>query len=112
MKKYPIKKILYIKSNNKLLDEVTDIVEQPNIIVCKFDEKFLNIPKEILIITMQHHQKYFPTFDAKGKITNEFLVVANNKDMKGYIKLGNERVVDARLSDAQFFGKKINHKIC
>ena len=47
-----------VESNNKLLDEVTDIVEQPNIIVCKFDQKFLNIPKEILIITMQYHQKY------------------------------------------------------
>ena len=95
-----------IEPNNKLLDEVTDIVEQPNIIVCKFDQKFLNIPKEILIITMQHHQKYFPTFDKKDKITNEFLVVANNKDTKGYIKLGNERVVEARLSDAQFFWEK------
>ncbi|MDC3355585.1 glycine--tRNA ligase subunit beta, partial [Candidatus Pelagibacter sp.] len=96
------KKSFTIALNNKLLDEVTDIVEEPNIIVCKFDEKFLNIPKEILIITMQYHQKYFPTFDKKGKITNEFLVVANNKDTKGYIKLGNERVVEARLSDAQF----------
>ena len=95
-----------VESNNKLLDEVTDIVEQPNIIVCKFDQKFLNIPKEILIITMQYHQKYFPTFDKKGKITNEFLVVANNHDEKGYIKLGNERVVEARLSDAQFFWEK------
>ena len=95
-----------VEPNNKLLDEVTDIVEQPNIIVCKFDQKFLNIPKEILIITMQYHQKYFPTFDKIGKITNEFLVVANNHDEKGYIKLGNERVVEARLSDAQFFWEK------
>jgi len=95
-----------IEPNNKLLDEVTDIVEQPNVLVCKFDQKFLNIPKEILIITMQHHQKYFPTFDKKGKITNEFLVVANNNDEKGYIKVGNERVVEARLSDAQFFWEK------
>jgi glycyl-tRNA synthetase beta chain len=100
------KKNFIIETNNKLLNEVTDIVEQPNILVCKFDEKFLNIPKEILIITMQYHQKYFPTFDKKGKITNEFLVVANNKDREGYIKLGNERVVDARLSDAQFFWEK------
>ena len=95
-----------VEPNNKLLDEVTDIVEQPNVLVCKFDQKFLNIPKEILIITMQYHQKYFPTFDKKGKITNEFLVVANSKDEKGYIKLGNERVVEARLSDAQFFWEK------
>ena len=100
------KKNFTIESNNKLLSEVTDIVEQPNIIICKFDEKFLNIPKEILIITMQYHQKYFPTFDKKGKITNEFLVVANNKDIKGFIKAGNERVVEARLSDAQFFWEK------
>ena len=100
------KKGLTIESNNKLLNEIVDIVEQPNVIVCKFDENFLNIPKEILIITMQYHQKYFPTFDKKGKITNEFLVVANNKDTEGYIKLGNERVVEARLSDAQFFWEK------
>ena len=97
---------MIIAANKKLLDEVTDLVEQPNIIVCKFDEKFLDIPKEILIITMQYHQKYFPTFDKNGKITNEFLVVANNKDTLGFIKSGNERVVDARLSDAQFFWEK------
>jgi glycyl-tRNA synthetase beta chain len=100
------KKSFIIESNNKLLNEVADIVEQPNILICKFDEKFLNIPKEILIITMQYHQKYFPTFDKRGKITNEFLVVTNNKDTEGYIKLGNERVVEARLSDAQFFWEK------
>ena len=100
------KKSFTIESNNKLLNEIVDIVEQPNVIVCKFDEKYLDIPKEILIITMQYHQKYFPTFDKKGKITNEFLVVANNEDTEGYIKLGNERVVEARLSDAQFFWEK------
>jgi len=100
------KKSFTIEFNNKLLNEVVDIVEQPNILVCKFDEKFLKIPKEILIITMQHHQKYFPTFDKKGKITNEFLVAVNNRDIEGYIKLGNERVVEARLSDAQFFWEK------
>jgi glycyl-tRNA synthetase beta chain len=95
-----------IESNNKILSEVTDIVEQPYILICNFNEKFLSIPKEILIITMQSHQKYFPTFDKKGKVTNEFLVVANNKDRKGFIKEGNERVVEARLSDAQFFWEK------
>jgi len=100
------KKSFTIESNKKLINEVADLVEQPNILVCKFDEKFLNIPKEILIITMQYHQKYFPTFDKKGKITNEFLVVANNKDTEGFIKLGNERVVEARLSDANFFWEK------
>ena len=100
------RKNFLIEDNNKLLDEITGLVEQPNILVCKFDIKFLNIPKEILIITMQYHQKYFPTFDKKKNITNEFLVVANKKDKKGFIKLGNERVVEARLSDAQFFWEK------
>tara|TARA_Y100001970_G_scaffold181766_1_gene221194 strand:+ start:654 stop:2720 length:2067 start_codon:yes stop_codon:yes gene_type:complete len=106
LEKISKKKNFLVEFNEKLLDEVTNIVDKPNILICKFDEKFLNIPKEILIITMQHHQKYFPTFDKKGKITNEFLVVANQKDKYGYIKLGNERVVDARLSDAKFFWEK------
>ncbi len=55
---------------------------------------------------MQHHQKYFPLFDGKGKLTNSFLLVANMEDKKGYIKEGNQRVIEARLSDARFFGKK------
>ena len=100
------KKNLEIQINDKLLDEVTNIVESPKILNCKFDQKFLKIPKEILIITMQHHQKYFPTFDKKNNLTNNFLVVANMKDQKGFIKLGNERVVEARLNDAQFFWQK------
>jgi glycyl-tRNA synthetase beta chain len=100
------KKNIKIENYHKLLDEVVDLTDQPNVISCEFDKKFLNIPKEILIITMQHHQKYFPTFDIKGNITNEFLVVTNKKDIKGLIKLGNERVVEARLSDAEFFWQK------
>ena len=100
------KKNIKIESNPKLLNEIVDLTDQPNVILCEFDRKFLNIPKEILTITMQHHQKYFPTFDKKGNITNEFLVVTNKKDTKGFIKLGNERVVDARLSDAEFFWQK------
>ena len=100
------KKNIKIENNPKLIDEVVDLTDQPNVILCEFDRKFLNIPKEILIITMQHHQKYFPTFDKKGNITNEFLVVTNKKDINGLIKLGNERVVEARLNDAEFFWKK------
>ena len=100
------KKNIKIENNSKLLDEVVDLTDQPNVIICEFDRKFLNIPKEILIITMQHHQKYFPTFDQKGNITNEFLVITNKQDKKGFIKLGNERVVEARLSDAEFFWEK------
>jgi len=104
------KKNIKIEKNPKLLDEVVDLTDQPNVIICEFDRKFLNIPKEILIITMQHHQKYFPTFDKKGNITNEFLVVTNKQDKKGLIKLGNERVVEARLSDAEFFWQKDKSK--
>jgi glycyl-tRNA synthetase beta chain len=100
------RKNLTIEISDKLLNEVTDLVNKPNILACKFDDKFLQIPKEILITTMQFHQKYFHTFDNKGNITNNFLVVANNKDSKGFIKSGNERVVNARLSDAQFFWEK------
>ena len=103
---FSVKRNVKIESNQKLLNEVVDLTEQPNVILCEFDKKFLSIPKEILIITMQYHQKYFPTFDKKGSITNEFLVVTNKKDIKGFIKLGNERVVEARLNDAEFFWKK------
>tara|TARA_Y100000591_G_scaffold24657_1_gene18169 strand:+ start:3434 stop:5506 length:2073 start_codon:yes stop_codon:yes gene_type:complete len=100
------KKKLIIKDNFKLLDEVVDLVENPCVLSCQFDKKFLSIPKEILILTMESHQKYFPTFDKKNEITNEFLIVSNKKDIKGLIKIGNERVVEARLSDAEFFWNK------
>ena len=93
--------IIDIKDN--LLEEITNIVEKPKVILCEFDKKFLNIPKEILIITMQNHQKYIPTFDKKQSLTNFFLVVSDTKDLKGYVKQGNERVIEARLNDAEFF---------
>ncbi len=96
-------KKIHIKANEKLIDEIINIVEKPKILVCEFNKKFLEIPQEILIITMQHHQKYFPTFDSKNKITNNFIVVADCKDKKGLVKLGNQNVVDARLADAEFF---------
>ena len=100
------KKKLFILENLKLFDEVVDLVECPNVLLCDFDKKFLSIPREILILTMQSHQKYFPTIDKNNQITNQFLLVANKKDQKGLIKLGNQRVVDARLSDAEFFWNK------
>ena len=100
------KKNFLIDRNRKVLDEVINLTDQPNCIICKFDERFLKIPKEILIITMQHHQKYFPTYNTKGDLTNEFIVVSNKLDKKGLIKLGNERVVEARLTDAEFFWNK------
>ncbi len=96
-------KKIHINVNEKLIDEIINIVEKPKILVCEFNKKFLEIPQEILIITMQHHQKYFPTFDSKNKITNNFIVVADCKDKKGLVKLGNQNVIDARLADAEFF---------
>ena len=100
------KKGLKINENPKLMDEVVNLVDSPNVLLCKFDKKFLSVPKEILTLTMESHQKYFPTFNDKNEITNEFLIVTNKKDKKGLIKIGNERVVDARLSDAEFFWNK------
>ena len=92
--------------NEKLVEEVVNLVERPNVIIGKFDEIYLKIPQEILIITMQQHQKYFPLFNNNNKLTNLFLLVANLPDTKGYIKTGNERVIEARLSDAKFFWDK------
>ena len=100
------KEKLLIKINPKLLKEVVNLVDNPNVLICSFDKRFLSIPKEILILTMQVHQKYFPTFDSNDKITNKFLIVINKKDKKGLIKIGNERVIEARLSDAEFFWNK------
>ena len=99
-------KNLTIDIINKLINEVVGIVEKPKIILCSFDKKYLDIPKEIIIITMQHHQKYFPTYDNKANLTNNFYIIADSQDHKGLIKIGNERVVEARLNDAEFFWKK------
>ena len=104
--KLSTKKKLNVNLEKKLLEEITNIVEKPKILLCEFDKKYLMIPKEILIITMQSHQKYFPTFDNKQNLTNNFIVVADKKDSKGFVKLGNERVIEARLNDAEFFWKK------
>jgi len=92
--------------NQYLINEVVNLVEKPNVIVCEFNQIYLEIPQEILIVTMQQHQKYFPLFDNNNKLTNLFIVVANLPDKKGYIKTGNKRVVEARLSDAKFFWEK------
>ena len=100
------KKKLKISDNPKLIEEVVNLVDSPNVLLCNFDKKFLSVPKEILILTMESHQKYFPTFNDKNEITNEFLIVTNKKDKKGLIKIGNERVVEARLNDAEFFWNK------
>ena len=106
LEKISAKKNLKLNLDSKLLEEITNIVEKPKVLICEFDKKFLEIPKEILIITMQTHQKYIPTFDKKENITNSFFVISDIQDKKGFVKSGNERVVEARLSDAEFFWKK------
>ncbi len=87
-----------------LLDEVTALVERPNVLLCRFDEEFLAVPQECLILTMKVNQKYFPLFDAAGRLTNRFLVVSNIRpDDASRVVEGNERVVRPRLADAKFF---------
>ncbi len=87
-----------------LLDEVTALVERPNVLVCEFEKQFLDVPQECLILTMKANQKYFPLLDAGGKLTNKFLVVSNiTPDDASAVTGGNERVVRPRLADAKFF---------
>jgi len=96
--------------NSKLLEEVVNIVEDPNILLINFNKEYLKIPKEIIISTLEKHQRYFPIFDSRGRLTNNFFVVANKKDKKKFITTGNKRVVEARLADAKFFWDKDRSK--
>ena len=87
-----------------LLDEVTALVERPNVLTCSFEKAFLDVPQECLILTMKANQKYFPLLDAAGKLTNQFLVVSNiNPSDASFVIDGNERVIRPRLADAKFF---------
>ena len=86
-----------------LLDEVTALVERPNVLTCQFEKEFLDVPQECLILTMKANQKYFPLLQ-DGRLTNKFLVVSNiNPDDASAVIGGNERVVRPRLADAKFF---------
>ncbi|HEX8962868.1 MAG TPA: glycine--tRNA ligase subunit beta, partial [Rhodocyclaceae bacterium] len=87
-----------------LLDEVTALVERPNVLIGQFEESFLQVPQECLILTMKANQKYFPLLDAAGKLTNKFLIVSNIRPADASAVVGgNERVVRPRLADAKFF---------
>ena len=91
-----------------LLDEVTALVERPNVLLCRFEPEFLAVPAECLILTMKANQKYFPLLDVSsdkaGKLTHQFLVVSNIRPADASAVVGgNERVVRARLADAKFF---------
>ncbi|KXS33551.1 MAG: glycyl-tRNA synthetase subunit beta [Candidatus Gallionella acididurans] len=90
--------------DDALLDEVTALVERPNVLVGKFESEYLEVPQECLILTMKANQKYFPLLDSNGKLTNKFLIVSNiNPDDPSLVIGGNERVVRPRLADAKFF---------
>jgi glycyl-tRNA synthetase beta chain len=87
-----------------LLDEVTALVELPNVLLGQFETAFLEVPQECLVLTMKANQKYFPLLDSNGKLTNKFLIVSNiNPADASAVIGGNERVVRPRLADAKFF---------
>ncbi|MFZ4551800.1 MAG: glycine--tRNA ligase subunit beta [Aquabacterium sp.] len=90
--------------DDALLDEVTALVERPNVLIGRFEEAFLEVPQECLILTMKANQKYFPLLDASDKLTNQFLIVSNiSPEDPSAVIGGNERVVRPRLADAKFF---------
>ncbi|MGB6127888.1 MAG: glycine--tRNA ligase subunit beta [Psychrilyobacter sp.] len=87
----------------ELLEEVTNLVEYPYPIVGTFNSEFLEVPQEVLIISMQVHQRYFPILDSDGHLLPKFVVVRNGIDGSENVRIGNEKVLSARLSDARFF---------
>lgn len=93
--------------NPKLVEEVTNLVDYPTALKGEFSKDFLDLPEELLHLTMMQHQRYFPMKSLEtDKITNSFVTISNNKDEKKLIIAGNERVLQARLSDAKFFWDK------
>ena len=101
------KEELHIIDDEALLNEVTALVEMPNILTGSFEERFLKIPQECLILSMKANQKYFPLFDSNNNLTNNFVIVSNltPKDSRNIIQ-GNEKVIRPRLADAEFFFEK------
>ena len=96
-----------VAADDALLDEVTALVEYPVVLQAEFEAHFLAVPQECLILTMQQNQKYFPLLDKNGKLMNRFLLVSNLQTTDpSHIIHGNERVLRARLSDAEFFYKQ------
>ncbi|WP_410520716.1 glycine--tRNA ligase subunit beta [Candidatus Tisiphia endosymbiont of Dioctria rufipes] len=94
---------LVIKEDEKLLEEVTGLVELPVVVVGKIPSHFLKLPSEVLVSSMRNHQKYFSTFDETGNFAPYFLFVSNMPHDKDIIVTGNEKVLSARLSDALYF---------
>jgi glycyl-tRNA synthetase beta chain len=98
------KENLVLLQDEALLDEVTALVELPNVLTGRFETEYLQVPQECLILTMKANQKYFPLMDVDGKLANRFLLVANIRPSDSSLVIsGNERVVRSRLADAKFF---------
>ncbi len=94
-------------NDEQLLDEVTNLVEYPNAVTCRFDETFLDIPDIVIETAMKEHQRYFPIKKADGKLIEKFIVALNRDERnENYPIQGNERVLKARLHDARFFWKE------
>ena len=100
------KKNFVMVIKDKLIDEVTNLVEKPKVILCSFNERFLKMPDELLTTTIEYHQKYFLVYDKNRKLSNNFYIVADCEDKYGQIKLGNEKVIESRLRDAEYFWEK------
>ncbi|MAH89373.1 MAG: glycine--tRNA ligase subunit beta [Pelagibacterales bacterium] len=102
---------LIFTSNQKLLNEVVNLVENPNVFIAQFDKKYLKLPKEVLTTSMIKNQKYFPLHNKNNSLSNYFLIVSNLKpsDKGKKIIHGNQRVIEARLEDASFFWTKDNN---
>ena len=110
LKKVSKKKNLLIDLNDNLLNEITNIVEKPKIILCEFDKKFLNIPKEILIISMQNHQKYIPTFDKKQITTDMATLTREVERFAEDKKLEIETLKDRENYRKDFMGN-VSHEL-
>ena len=89
--------------NNYLLEEVVNLVEYPFAIKGEFNPDYLDLPEDIITITMETHQRYFPVKDANGRLTNKFIVIRNAPEYSEVVKKGNEKVIEPRLADAKFF---------
>lgn len=92
-----------VRVDENLLDEVTNLIEYPYPIVGTFNSEFLEVPQDVLIISMQVHQRYFPILDKNGKLLPKFVVIRNGIEDSDHVRIGNEKVLSARLSDARFF---------
>jgi len=93
-----------VEDDQALLDEVTGLVEHPTAVLGSFSEEFLKVPQECLISSMRDHQKYFHVLDSDGRLMPNFITISNIESKSpAQVREGNEKVLRARLSDAQFF---------